>query len=173
MWAFYLRLHMVPLFFSISESIWTQFIKDIGETVIFLAWYQNTNLHWYLYFSLFKCEGAEWIYDTDDDNEPLSQTLPLQNRLLEMKINREKQSTTNIYKQVSHKYNGVTWMICRNRQTTFGLMFYLEGKRWYNLTCSSQRRTCGLEDFLWKICTRWRTIPVAGGRLIFTNFSQK
>jgi len=43
--------------------------------------------------------GAEWIYDTDDDNEPLSQTLPLQNRLLEMKINREKQSTTNIYKQ--------------------------------------------------------------------------
>ena len=62
-------------------------------------------------FISFQCEGAEWIYDTDDDNEPLSKSLPLQNQLLEMKINPEKQSTTNIYKQVTKKSNGVTQMI--------------------------------------------------------------
>ena len=50
-----------------------------------------------------KCEGAEWIYDTDDDNEPLTLNLPLKNQLLDMKINQEKQSTTNIYKQVTRK----------------------------------------------------------------------
>ena len=49
---------------------------------------------------MIKCQGAEWIYDTDDDNEPLGQTLPLQNELLEMKINKE-QTTFNIYKQVT------------------------------------------------------------------------
>ena len=52
-----------------------------------------------------QCLGAEWIYDTDDDNEPLSQTLPLQNQLLEMQIDQEKQSTTNIYKQVNTNTN--------------------------------------------------------------------
>ena len=62
-------------------------------------------------FISFQCEGAEWIYDTDDDNEPLSKSLPLQNQLLQMKINPEKQSTTNIYKQVTKKSNGVTQMI--------------------------------------------------------------
>ena len=53
---------------------------------------------------MIKCQGAEWIYDTDDDNEPLRQSLPLQNQLLQMKINQEgkvKQTTTNIYKQVT------------------------------------------------------------------------
>ena len=49
---------------------------------------------------MIKCQGAEWIYDTDDDNEPLGQNLPLKNKLLEMKINKE-QTTFNIYKQVT------------------------------------------------------------------------
>ena len=51
-----------------------------------------------------KCIGAEWIYDTDDDNVPLRQSLPLQNQLLEMNINQEQkgnQTTFNIYKQVT------------------------------------------------------------------------
>ena len=53
-----------------------------------------------------KYKGAEWIYDTDDDNEPLRQSsLPLQNQLLDMEINQGqqgKQTTFNIYKQVTN-----------------------------------------------------------------------
>ena len=52
------------------------------------------------------CSGAEWIYDTDDDNEPLSLDLPLHNTLLEMEMNKgptTPQLTSNIYKQVSWK----------------------------------------------------------------------
>lgn len=46
--------------------------------------------------------GAEWIYDTDDDNEPLSLDLPLDSPLLEMDINKgttNPQRTSNIYKK--------------------------------------------------------------------------
>ena len=43
------------------------------------------------------------IYDTDDDNEPLSLDLPLDSPLLEMDINKgttNPQRTSNIYKKV-------------------------------------------------------------------------
>ena len=47
-------------------------------------------------------KGAEVIYDTDDDNVPLRPKLPVENQMLEMKIDqRAKRSTTNIYKQVT------------------------------------------------------------------------
>ena len=93
---------------------------------------------------IIKSEGAEWIYDTDDDNEPLRQSLPLQNQLVEMKVNQE-QTTFNIYKQVTQTHEttassksrismriGCTLVISKIPRTNWVNHAYLTRALWVN-----------------------------------------
>ena len=57
---------------------------------------------WMQFKMMMQPKGAEVIYDTDDDNVPLRPKLPVENQMLEMRIDQQaKRSTTNIYKQVT------------------------------------------------------------------------